>query len=458
MSDLQKNNQNYELDLAKGVAKADGPEDHARLLEVLSALNSMGPDGFLGSILRQNLPPAEPSAAQSHIQAPPAQEAFLTAQQLAVMSKPLNVGPKLRQAFDNHLQEEVRTLKSPRTLKEKQALFNEFCVFFGDVYLNQITGHDISSRWRPAEFSRPNQKYQGEKTSLSRLEKRRGYLSKFFEWARKSHAYMHDNPMDQRMARKKEIRAATKSYKEFTSEDLSALFGPQYRVLMDKPDFYWAPLISLFSGARLSEITDLALSDFETIDGIDAVFIPDGKTPDSKRTVPIHSVLIQLGLIGYVDFLRSHGESHLFGLRPSTNRGKAVSRQWGIWVDRCGIKDKSKVFHSFRSTAITDMHDSDTPNVAAIRQSVGHSSGTGGAHGGYIRGARLLKIRETIESLGYPTVDPANLKLEDPTFSAFFLKDKKRVASTAYAAQRERRIKMAAAKKAGTPEPARRKK
>lgn len=439
MSDLRKNNQNYELDLAKGLAKADGPEDHARMLEAMNALKAMGADGFLGSILRHSMPPAEPSIAQSAAPSPQDDISEAVALQLASIPKPLNAGKKLRQALDEHLEEEKRKLKSARTVQEKKALFDEFFAHHGDVYLNQITLDDISASWRSAEFSRENQKQKGERLSLGRLEKRRGYLAKFFAWAKTSGQYRHDNPMSQKMANKKEIRAATTPYKEFTGEDLKALFGPKYRIGMDKPDWYWIPLISLYSGARLSEIADLALNDFELIDGIHAFYIPDGKTKGSIRTVPVHSALIELGLIHYVDFLRSQGESHLFGLRPLSSRGKSAGRQWGLWVDRCGINDPSKVFHSFRSTAITDMYNTEAPNPAAIRTSVGHSDGTRGAHGGYIRGVALKRVRDTIESLQFPTISVDELKLEDPRFSSFFLAEKARLSSPEHLAAIERK-------------------
>ena len=38
--------------------------------------------------------------------------------------------------------------------------------------------------WRDTEYKRPNEKHPDKKRSGNILEKRRGYLSKFFEWAR----------------------------------------------------------------------------------------------------------------------------------------------------------------------------------------------------------------------------------------------------------------------------------
>lgn len=436
MADLLK--QNYEIDLASGKVTANGHEDHAQALAMVKALQEGG--GF-EKMLSRHIPQqaaAEGSSSDSALN-------IDLAQAQGNWPKPNNVGLKLADALQLHLVEEARHLKSERTVNEKISLYKEFADFFGDIYLNQITQPDITDRWRISEFARENEKYPGEKLSLSRLEKRRGYLSKFFKWVKGSGKYAHDtNPVSQQMASKKQIKARTRHYKEFTTEDLSALFHSGYREYMNKSDWYWAPLMSLYSGARKGEVANLQLDAFEVIDGIDIYFIPDAKTPDGKRTVPIHSMLLKLGLMDYVRFLRTKGETHLFGLRPAKTRDKSVGREWGIWVDRCGIKDKTKTFHSFRPTVITDMHYSATPNVAAIRDSVGHSGGTSGVHGGYIRGAQLKRLQETIETLQYPSVKFEEMKLDDPTFSHWYEVEKARISSPEYRASTEKRKRQAA--------------
>jgi len=438
MADLRKHNQNYEIDLASGKVTANGHEDHAQALAMVKTLLD---GGGLENMLRRHIP-QQPAAEGSSMDA--ALNVQL-AQAQANFPKPNIAGLKLAGALQVFAVEEARDLKSQRTINEKASLYKEFADFFGDIYLNQITQPDITDRWRISEFARENEKYAGEKLSLSRLEKRRGYLSKFFKWAHASGKYAHlTNPVSQQMASKKQIKARTRHYKEFTTEDLSALFHAGYREHMIKSDWYWAPLMSLYSGARKGEVSNLQLDAFEVIDGIDVYFIPDAKTPDSKRTVPIHSTLLNLGLMDYVRFLRTKGETHLFGLRPANARDKSLGRVWGIWIDRCGIKDKQKVFHSFRATAITDMHNSDAPNVSAIRDSVGHSGGTSGAHGGYIRGALLKRIKETIETLQYPSVKFEDLKLDDPTFAHWFVVEKARISSPKYQASTVKRRQHAA--------------
>jgi hypothetical protein len=108
--------------------------------------------------------------------------------------------------------------------------------------------------------------------------------------------------------------------------------------------------------------------------------------------------------------------------RSALKREKAVGEMWGKWVGRCGIANKQKVFHSFRPTVITDLHNANASHVS-IRRIVGHATqGMSGVHGGYVRGIDLSNHKTTVEKLTYPTIDFAGLKLVDPTFRAFFAK------------------------------------
>lgn len=342
---------------------------------------------------------------------------------LAPFKPTVSASKLLREVFDLHLVEEQRSGLSLQTIGEKKVLFNDFIDVFQNVPATSISKAEISEHWRNAEFKRPNKKHIGETLSLARLEKRRGYLSKFFIWATEAGYYFLDNPVSQKMGEKKLIKAARKSYVEFSSDDLAALFKPAYVARMDKPDFYWLPLLALFSGARLSELADLELADVLEIEGIKAYRITKGKTVESQRTVPIHSQLIELGFWTYVEMLKKRNETHLLSFRPDTCREKAVGRIWGLWVSECQITNKRITFHSFRSTAITDLHNS-AAGHAAIRTTVGHATqGTSGAHGGYIRGIELVKRKQTIEMLNYPTIHFELLKLADPTFLNFFINE-----------------------------------
>lgn len=344
----------------------------------------------------------------------------------------------IQEAFDKHIVEEARKLV-PDTIKEKKVVIKDFITCFGNIPLNMITVSEITHRWRPLEYARPNQRPKKSRSeapdngseskvqtlSLARLEKRRCYLQKFFNWAMAGGMYIHPkNPVQQKFAGKDEIRDETKSWAEFTEDDLKKLFGTKYlENLGAKPDWYWLPLMALLSGARLGEIAKLAVDEFVEIEGIHCYKIvrASAKNRASIRTIPVHSRLIELGLLEYVQAMRDRGEKR-FVARDTLekNKSKSTGKMWGIHVSDVGITDDTKVFHSFRSTAITDLHNTDAGH-ATIQRTTGHATeGTSGAHGGYVRGVKLIKLKETIEKLEYPVIDFASLKLKDPTFKVHF--------------------------------------
>ena len=229
--------------------------------------------------------------------------------------------------------------------------------------------------------------------------------------------------MSQKMYTKQQIENATTSYREFSNEDITALFATAYPIEMNRPDWYWVPLVSLYSGARLGEVCNLQVATFAIIDDIKVFQIDESKTNASKRIVPIHSKLLELGLWEYAQELKARRYAHFLPHAPNDYRSKSVGRMWGKWVAKCGITDENKTFHSFRSTAITDMHNADEAHAghAAIQRSVGHAtSGTSGSHGKYVRGIKLRNLQSAIESVTHDNFDVSHLLVSDPTFTVFF--------------------------------------
>lgn len=416
LSDFRNKLDRYEFDLTTGKAKSDGPDDHVRMLEAMKAMQDVL--SLQVKLQPQSLAAPVPgstvsSSATADLMALASQ---LVGKAMPGLPKPNDVGLKLRQALDMHLVEEAPRLKKSETVAEKRVLFGEFSEHFGDIFLNEVTKIDISERWRQAEFKRPNKKHKGMTLSLARLEKRRGYLAKFFEWAIERGSYMHANPAKQLMGSKKEIRAKQRPWAEFTEDDLERLLGENFRTRMTEPDWYWLPLIALYSGARLAEIANLKLADVVVIESTKVMTIADAKTPSGVRTVPLHSALIELGLWTYVENLRNLGFDRLFPNRPVNKPEKMAGRRWGKWISECGITDDAKVFHSFRSTAITDLHNAEASH-AGIHRAVGHATaGIKGTHGKYVRNIQLKLLKDVIEKLQYPTVNIATLKRDDPGF------------------------------------------
>lgn len=152
---------------------------------------------------------------------------------------------------------------------------------------------------------------------------------------------------------------------------------------------YWLPLMACFTGARMEEIGQLKQGDFKKGAGqrkIDYFEINNAegnetKTVTSNREVPLHPVLIRLGLLDYVASLPTPGAA----LFPDLKRNKfgkltgSFSKWFGgfLRVD-VGISDPRKTFHSFRHGFATNWRVCGLPeNVRFVID--GHAPETVGA-------------------------------------------------------------------------------
>jgi integrase len=126
---------------------------------------------------------------------------------------------------------------------------------------------------------------------------------------------------------------------------------------------YWLPLLALYTGARLEELAQLQPADIQQAPYTDAsgsahsawcIRISDEgegqgvKTATSRRRVPVHPDLIELG---FIDYAQSITGPRLFpALKP--DREGREGALWGKWfgkyIHKLGITDSRMVFHSFR--------------------------------------------------------------------------------------------------------------
>jgi intergrase/recombinase len=146
---------------------------------------------------------------------------------------------------------------------------------------------------------------------------------------------------------------------------------------------YWVPLLALFTGARLGELNQLNCSDLYAQDGVWIFDINDDsddkqlKTEKSRRMVPIHSQLIELGLI---DFAKQRGRTNkrLFPEEERNGEGKfdAFTKRFAYYRSKQGVVSgdgEMLDFHSFRHTVRTKLADASVPE-SLIDDIIGHTS------------------------------------------------------------------------------------
>lgn len=121
---------------------------------------------------------------------------------------------------------------------------------------------------------------------------------------------------------------------------------------------YWVPLIAIFSGMRMGEIVSLPVSEFVDKGDLGTAFQLTHsedrplKNKGAERIVPIHPVLVELGLLDLIDKRVKEKAPLLFSdLKGDTHEKRAhtFQRRYEYFQKRkLGITDQGVSFHSFR--------------------------------------------------------------------------------------------------------------
>ncbi|QGZ93329.1 site-specific integrase [Terricaulis silvestris] len=189
----------------------------------------------------------------------------------------------------------------------------------------------------------------------------------------------------------------------------------------------WIPLLAAYSGARLEELGQLAVTDIKEEDGVHYMHIQeryDGPDPGylrslkneaSQRKVPIHSALLELGFLQFVDAQRSAGNIHVFSSlkwddkkkRDKSYKVTASLSKWWSAYSRLVVPDTRKSFHSFRHTFKNRLRNAGVAK-ALDDALTGHISSDEGDRYGRDQeglGFRLPILADAIEQLSHPNID-----------------------------------------------------
>ena len=222
-----------------------------------------------------------------------------------------------------------------------------------------------------------------EKIQIKTVNKYLQTYSDIFEWARQNN---HVGTNIFSGLRIKQRKSTSDNFREsFSDNQISRIIDfilSDDNTVVDNPYRKWGTLIGIYTGARLNEICQLHLSDIRRIDGTWCFDLNDDgedkhlKAVASKRRVPMHPRLIELGLPDHVQHLRDGGNTKLF-----PNFTYCIKNGWGRQLGRwfndrllpdLGLKSRGHVFHSLRHTVVTKLTQSGVPNEI-VKALVGHS-------------------------------------------------------------------------------------
>lgn len=169
------------------------------------------------------------------------------------------------------------------------------------------------------------------------------------------------------------------------------------------PSKKFIPTLAMYTGLRLEEACQLYKRDIENVEGVWCINVIASedqavKTQAGARRVPVHSKLIELGFLDYVDTVEHER------LWPELNKGRdGYSDAYGKWYQRLNrgyiTSNTKKVFHSFRHTVVTQLVNNEVQD-STIKEIVGHSK-EGVTRDRYAKALPPAITKKAIETLDY---------------------------------------------------------
>ena len=184
-------------------------------------------------------------------------------------------------------------------------------------------------------------------------------------------------------------------------------------------DAYWFPKVALYTGMRLNEIAGLNTNDIKQEDDIYYInlFDKDLKTVTSERRIPIHSKLIELGFLDFVEQKRKDKQKIIFsqiraGATTANKDGWGVTiSKWyninlvkKIGIDKHQERDNKKLvdFHCLRTTFLSQCKVLGFSGYL-VKQLAGHGKGddiTFDVYGSEVS-TKISVLKEMIEKIEY---------------------------------------------------------
>lgn len=302
----------YEVDLSRGILRADGPEDHQQLLEALQAL--------------QGLPVAVSNPSVPSIEEVPTPKK-------GKVKEGLTLPEVLEKLFL------VKAHLSQATILSYRKAVNECSAYLKHPLISDVHKIDIT---KYQEYLASN------KNTARTIDNKISVVGTIFNFAIKQGYMFTDNPAKERKLQSNKERARS-GYAIFDRSEIKQIFESDFlKTAKEKdPDYYWALVLGLITGCRISEITSLTVEQFKrTESGICFIRISDSKTQAGEREIPISDRLLNKGL---ADFIKDKEDKIFrYNLRLGKGSGNAVGKKFKRHLEELNIKRPKLVFHSLR--------------------------------------------------------------------------------------------------------------
>lgn len=235
----------YELDASRGIFKADGPEDHARLMQAIEALKT----------LQSGLPMAASAVAPAPAAAPAQAPDDTTALKLDELTEKYFLLRKVKQG----------------TVRTYRGAADELSAFLRNPRITRITASDIT-RFQEHLATKGN--------NIRTIDNKTGAIRALLGFAKKQRYMREDNPAAGRglLSKKQKTQGG---WATFDQDEIEVLLTSGFfrERLTDDADYATAVLMALFTACRVGEITSLKKDQFKrSRKDVPFITIRDSKT------------------------------------------------------------------------------------------------------------------------------------------------------------------------------------
>lgn len=309
----------------------------------------------------------------------------------------------------DHLNDMARKGLNPKTVEVTTRTLKLLQLTCGDIPANRINYQHIHLLWEVLRWAPPGLTLRTDFDTFTpdycielgkasgvpaqapaTFERHRRFLVSFFnQLVRKG--VIPQSPMAAFGEIKKDLAVAPDAAERlFSDEDLQRIFSPEtfHAWAQHHPHRWWAPMIGLYTGARVNEVCQLKLVDIREERGVwcmsirktfdfDLAHKETGRSRQSLkgksavRTLPIPQPLLDAGFLDFIDDIRSCGHRRLFpnlsaGVNQKTGETNAcysagLVKQFGRYLKSLGFP-KGVGFHVFRHTLATDLNLQGVPD------------------------------------------------------------------------------------------------
>ncbi|TSK01612.1 site-specific integrase [Xanthomonas citri pv. glycines] len=326
--------------------------------------------------------------------------------------EPLPMGTPARALateIEDHLEDMRRRKLDPKTVDATHRTLKLLLMTCGNISVARIDYKHIHELWKLLRWAPKNLVSDpllkdlsfkeaialGKEQEVSPLapateERHRRFLVAFFNHLVRGRA-IPSSPMD--AFKKPELDYTidpSKAIRLFEDEELQAIFNPETFIpWAKKPHLWWAPMIGLYTGARVNEVCQLKLIDILEERGtwciafrktMDEDLVADPKRQRQSRQsmkgkgcmriIPIAKPLLEAGFLDFVEDMKDTGHPRLFphlsaGVNRKTGETNARYSQqlvvdFGRYLKALGFP-KGIGFHAFRHTLATELDVQDVP-------------------------------------------------------------------------------------------------